>query len=141
MIERLLDDAKQSEGAVIVGGRHVVYKDSLGLDTVCYGRLLSRGFSQDEAELCLENDIRGALAEAQKHDWFAHLEEVRQDVVTAMLFNLGPKRFDGFQLMQLALEQGRYDEAARQMLASAWAGQVGKRATRYAAIMQSGVWQ
>lgn len=141
MNERLLDESKRAEGSVIRDGRHQVYQDSLGLDTVGYGRLVSRGFSQDEVELMLENDISDAVEDANKYPWFSGLDEVRQDVVTSMLFNMGAPRFDGFKLMILALSRHDYDEAAHQMEASPWANQVKGRATRYATIMRTGAWQ
>ena len=141
MNERLLDEAKRAEGSVVTAGRHHVYKDSLGLDTVGYGRLVSRGFSQDEAELMLENDISDAVADSHAYQWFADLDEVRQDVVSMMIMNMGAARFAGFKLMILALSNHNYDEAANQMESSLWAQQVKGRATRYATIMRSGVWQ
>ena len=136
----IVDDLKRDEGAVLIAGRHRVYRDSLGLDTIGYGRLLSRGLSEDEALYLLENDIKDAEAQAAKYDWFHDLDEVRQAVVTEMLFNIGPDRFNGFALMKAALDRRDYVEAAHQMRASKWAEQVKGRATRLAAMMETGKW-
>ena len=36
ILERVMQRLKEDEGAVKLGGRHLVYKDSLGLETVGY---------------------------------------------------------------------------------------------------------
>ena len=140
-MSQLLDSIKAEEGSKVVGGRHVVYPDSLGLETCGYGRLLSRGFSQDEAELMLANDLAVARAAASQYSWFAGLSQNRQDAVVDMIFNIGPTRFAGFVDLIAALTSGSYSTAAAEMLDSRWHVQVGKRAERLARIMASGVWE
>lgn len=137
----LLDSLKRDEGAVIKDGRHRVYQDSLGFQTVGYGRLLSRGFTQDEVDQMLTNDIAEARKEAEKYSWYSRLDDVRQDIVTAMIFNIGPTRFAGFHNMIAAISQGDWVTASNEALDSRWAGQVGKRAVRYANALRSGVWE
>lgn len=143
MDERLIDEMKRpdSEGSKIVNGRHVVYKDSRGFETAGYGRLMSKGFSQAEADLMLEDDVQEAVHLAQSYSWFSGLDDVRQDVVTAMIFNLGKEHFDTFAQVKIALMGHDWDVAAQQMLQSQWAVQVGQRAQRYARIMRSGIWE
>ena len=55
-----------------------------------------------------------------------------------MVFNLGINRFMGFKNMLRAAKEANYEEAARQMLDSRWATQVGARATKLATAMRSG---
>lgn len=137
----LLDTLKRDEGAVIKDKRHRVYQDSLGFQTVGYGRLLSRGFSQDEVDQMLTNDVAEARKEAEKYSWYSALDDVRQDVVTAMIFNIGPTRFAGFHNMIAALSRGDWVTAANEALDSRWATQVGVRAKRYANALRSGTWE
>jgi lysozyme len=134
----LLETLKADEGSVIKAGRHMVYQDSLGLETVGYGRLLSRGLSQDEAEYLLENDIKDAESEAGKYPWYGDLDEVRQGIIAAMIFNMGPVRFAGFHNMLAAIGQGDWVTASNEALNSKWAQQVGARAKRYATGLLTG---
>ena len=136
----LIEALKRDEGAVIKDGRHRVYQDSLGFQTVGYGRLLSRGFSQDEADHLLTNDIQEARTAAEKYPWYSTLDHVRQDVVTAMIFNLGPTSFAGFHNLIAALSKGDWVTASNEAMDSKWAKQVGSRASRYAASLLTGVW-
>ena len=55
-----------------------------------------------------------------------------------MLFNLGAYRFHGFKKMIAAIEQGDYEEAARQMMDSKWAAQVGVRARELSHMFRTG---
>ena len=136
----LIDTLKRDEGSVIKDGRHRVYQDSLGFQTVGYGRLLSRGFSQDEVDHLLTNDIQEARTAAEKYPWYEGLDPVRQDVVVAMIFNIGPSRFAGFHNMISAISKGDWVTASNEALDSKWAEQVGSRAKRYAEALLTGVW-
>lgn len=128
----------EAEGEIKSGGRHVVYKDSLGLETVGYGRLLSRGFSQDEVELMLTNDIYDSVKELDKNlPWWRGLPETKMRALAEMCFNLGYPRLSGFKKMLKALERRDYPEAARQALDSKWARQVKGRADRIADLIRS----
>lgn len=141
IIERVKQRLKDDEGAVKLGGRHRVYRDSLGLETVGYGRLMSRGLSEDEAQYLLENDAKESERLADRFPWFRHLDENRQAVVVCMIFNLGLDRFSGFHNMIAALDKGDFITAANAALDSKWATQVKSRANRYANILRSGIWE
>lgn len=141
MIDRITMTLKVDEGVVKIGDRHRVYKDSLGLDTLGYGRLLSRGLSEDEAEYLLENDVKDAQKLSGRFPWFPALDEVRQDVVTMMLFNLGYERFLGFHNFIAAMGRSDWITASNEMLDSVWAAQVKGRARRLSTIILTGVWQ
>jgi GH24 family phage-related lysozyme (muramidase) len=58
---------------------------------------------------------------------YADLSPERKDVVTNMLFNMGPGKFADFRGMRRALDQEDYQRAAVEMIDSTWYDQVGKR--------------
>ncbi len=70
---------------------------------------------------------------------FTKLDEARQLVIANMAFNLGLGGLMLFTHMLAAVARGEYETAACEMLASAWAQQVGPRAHRLAKQMQTGV--
>ena len=55
-----------------------------------------------------------------------------------MIFNLGLSRFSGFKRTIFFIEKGDFEEAAREMLRSRWANQVGNRSIELAEMMHSG---
>ena len=124
------------------GVRLFPYKDTVGKWTIGVGRNLDDvGLSMDEVEYLLSNDLKRTEMEARKFDWYAGLDEVRQAVVLSMIFNLGPTRFRGFANTIKSIAAGNYADAARRMLQSKWATQVGDRAVRLAKMMRTGVVQ
>ena len=68
--------------------------------------------------------------------WYGELDNARQGVIQEMCFNLGLARLKTFKKMLLACKMGNYELAAREMLSSLWARQVGKRAETLADIMK-----
>lgn len=134
----LLAELKRDEGVVA----HA-YQDSLGYWTIGVGRLIDRRrggrLSDDEIELLLANDVarvRAALEE--KLPFWARLDPVRRRVLLNMGFNLGIAGLMAFKATLAAVEAGAFDRAAANMLRSKWAGQVGRRAERLAAMMRTG---
>ena len=119
------------------------YKDSVGKLTIGIGRNLDDvGISMSEAELMLSHDISRAWAALiVALSWSVRLDEARRGVLLNMAFNLGINGLLGFERMLTACEAGDYDRAAREMLESKWATQVGPRAHRLAQQMRSGEWQ
>lgn len=122
------------------GKRSRMYLDTVGKWTAGVGRNLSdRAFSEDEIALMLKNDI--ALVEADLDrdlPWWRSMTDARQNVLANMCFNLGINRLLGFKNTLAFMEAKRYDAAAKGMLDSKWARQVGQRANRLAAIMRTG---
>jgi lysozyme len=59
-------------------------------------------------------------------------------VLVEMIFNMGVKGLMSFRRMLAALGRADYQEAAREMLNSRWAEQVGARAVELANIMREG---
>jgi len=120
------------------------YYDSEGILTIGVGRNLTRkpAISHPEAMLMLDNDIEDAEQDlANAFPWLVSKDDgVRHDVLVNMVFNLGIYRFKGFKKMIAAYERDDYEGAAREMLDSKWATQVGKRANELARMMITGVY-
>ena len=131
------------------GLRLRVYDDATGLEirpgtivrgrpTIGWGRnLLDPGITEAEADAMLEADLRRAqsTAEAFAGDAWAWLDDRRRAAVIDMAFNLGG-RLMSFRRFRAALLRGDYPTAAREMLDSLWARQVGRRAETLARIMR-----
>lgn len=132
---KLKDMLKRHEGF-----SSMPYKDTTGNLTIGYGRnLASVGISQSEAEKLLENDIWKAYELCIKHfAWFKILDEVRQDVVMNMVFNLGITGFFNFTDTISAIQRGDFVNASEGMMKSLWAKQVGKRARELSEMMLTG---
>lgn len=134
MIETLRDRILRHEGL-----RLKVYKDSIGYDTIGVGRLLSNGISQDEAMLMLDNDIERAKIQVNKElPWVLGLDEIRQNVLIEMCFQLGINRMMLFKHMISACRDGDYDKAANEMINSAWHMQTSARCEELANLMRKG---
>lgn len=68
------------------------------------------------------------------------LNEVRQDVLTAMVFQLGAVGVSKFRATLQALKNCDYNLASEQMLKSKWAKQTPARAKRMANLIKYGVY-
>ena len=110
--------------------------------TIGVGRnIQDRGITEDEARYLLKNDIKIVEDELlTRQPVVAGLDSVRPRVLVDMGFNLGLPILMKFQNMWAAIEDEDYHEAARQMMDSRWASQVGRRAERLAQAMSSGEW-
>ncbi len=116
------------------------YKCTAGKLTIGYGRNLEDvGISEREALQMLKHDVNSyrELLTA-RYDWFEGLAPARKVVCINMAFNLGINGFHGFKMMRMYINKGIYSEAAKEMLNSKWAKQVGYRATELAKIMEEG---
>ena len=134
ILQRALKLVKAHEGLELKP-----YTDTVGKLTIGYGRNLSdRGLSEAEAEHLLINDLRIAEEDARSLSGpiWDYLSLDRKAVLVDMAFNLGKQRLKGFKRMWAALYNNNYDEAAKEMLDSYWAMQVGQRALNLANIMR-----
>jgi len=122
------------------GFKSRAYTCTAGKLTVGYGRNLEdRGLSIAEAKLLLKNDIKNTTRLLNdRYGWFHVLSEARQYVCINMAFNLGMAGFDTFKKMHAAILLGEFEIAAKEMLDSKWATQVGDRARRLAVAMLHG---
>jgi lysozyme len=109
--------------------------------TLGYGRNIEdRGLSFVESEDLLDHDVADATLELKgTYPWFDALDAIRQAVLIQMNFNMGLPTFSGFTNTLAAVARGDYAAAAKGMLVSRWAKQVGGRARRLAAQMKTGV--
>lgn len=115
------------------------YRDSVGKLTIGVGRNLEDdGIGESEAYLLLDNDIIKHTLDAQKIPFFSSLDPVRQDVLISLTFNMGLPRLFGFKLMLGALQIHDWQEAAKQLLDSKYAQQVGNRAQELAQMIRLG---
>jgi len=143
-MNRLVEMIARHEGRNLDGnGRHKAYRDSLGIMTIGYGRNLDeRGISEDEARYLLANDVADHRNELIVHlPWVQGLDEVRQAALVDMAFNIGIPRLMGFKKMLAACREKDWITAAKEMLDSRWAEQVGFRAVELAEMMKSGEWR
>jgi lysozyme len=122
------------------GRRALIYTDTVGKVTGGIGRnLTDRPFFDDEIALMLKNDIALVQTELdQRLPWWREMTDARQNVMANMCFNLGINRLMGFGKTLAHMRVGEYEAAAREMLDSKWAKQVGARAVRLAALMREG---
>lgn len=105
----------------------------------CGHNLDAKGLPAAVIEILLELDIDEAEADARalvKN--FDQLTRVRQAAVVNMAFNLGRDKLAGFRQTLRAINEGRFDDAARGMRASLWARQTKARAERLAVAMEQG---
>jgi len=133
----LLEQIERDEGY-----RQFAYADSVGVWTVGIGRNLeSKGVSREEARYLAQNDLNECTAALRRDlPYFDGLSEARQGVLINMAFNLGVAGLLKFDKMLTAVGGGYYKEAAKEMINSTWARQVGDRARRLAQQMETDQW-
>lgn len=133
-MSNLLDLVKRHEGLRLKPYLCTADKLSIG-----FGRNLDdMGISEDEATYLLQTDIDRCYSELSVFTWFHELDQIRQEALISMLFNLGLPRFLTFKKMIARLKEKRYSEAANEMIRSRWALQVGERANELAYMVERG---
>jgi lysozyme len=140
MREELISMLKQHEGV-----ETHAYKCSESKTTIGVGRNIDKngglGLSDDEVDYLLQNDIDRVVVELDsEYDWFSDLDEVRQDAMIDISFNLGQTRLRGFKNALSAMAEGDWDEAADQFMDSRWSGQVGDRAKNLTDMIRTGAY-
>lgn len=125
------------------GRKKLPYVDTVGKTTIGVGRNLTRdGISDQEMNLMRDNDIEAARSILNARlPYFQALDSVRQGVLINMAFNMGFRGLEGFQNMLRAFAQHDWEIAAREMVSSKWASEVGDRATRLERQVILGTWQ
>lgn len=135
-MSKLVKQLRQHEGV-----RSHVYKCTAGFETIGVGRNIAEsglGLSDDEIDYLLANDIKRCKAELLAFSWFVDLDDVRQDALTNLLFNLGMTRLMGFKNALNAMERADYVTAADEFMDSRWAKQVGNRAIEVTEMIRTG---
>jgi lysozyme len=135
------DDALTARLVRHEGLRLKPYRDTTGNLTIGVGRNLDgAGISQVEAMLLLKNDVARVRAVLdERWPWWRKLDAVRGDVMTELVFNLGPDGFAAFKGVLFLLETAAFAAAASDLLATKWATQVGGRAKELAGMIETGV--
>jgi lysozyme len=116
------------------------YLCTAGKNTIGIGRNLDDiGITKYEAEMMLYNDIDRCIEELDRvlASWRTH-DDVRQNVLIELVFNIGISRFLMFKRMIAALAAYDYDTAAKEMKDSRWYTQVGQRAVTMCEMMRTG---
>lgn len=108
--------------------------------TIGYGRNIDDiGISKEEAGSNLDNDIlRAQTAVIRELPWSVELDRPRFEVLVNMTFNMGIGGTLGFRKFLAELHDGHFEAAAKEMLDSRWAEQVGRRADELAQIVRTG---
>jgi len=133
-VQKLIENLKRHEGL-----RLKPYLCSEGKITIGFGRNLEdTGISEKEAEMLLMSDIQRCYEELDVFSWFHDLDQVRQEAMVNMLFNLGLPTFLEFKRTLKFMAEGAYSQAAAEMLDSKWATQVGDRASELAYMVETG---
>jgi lysozyme len=123
------------------GKRRNAYTDSLGHTTIGIGHKLSTPLSDAAIQQILEDDVANARTSVlATFPWAAMLSEARQGALMNLAFNLGLSGLMGFHEMLRALRESRWPDAARELLESKYAGQVGARADRLARQLETDEW-
>jgi lysozyme len=136
-IAQLREQLKIDEGV-----KYEIYKDHLGYDTFGIGHLVVKEdsefgkpvgtkVSEDRVNEVFEKDVQKMIKEAKiLFPNFDSLPEEVQQVIVNMTFNMGRPRLSNFKKFISYINESKWEEASKEMLNSAWAKQVGKRAQR-----------
>ena len=107
--------------------------------TIGYGRnLYDVGITREEADYMLAADIERVERELDTIDEYVALDRIRQTVIANLCFNVGFRGLLNFKRMWRHLARHDYPGAAKEMLDSKWARQVGNRAIELSKIMRTG---
>ena len=140
-LERLMESVKKHEGY-----RNKVYLDTLGKRTVGVGHLCVEDFWEDDKEYeekflmdilldDLQNAIKGARELKEEHSC-TDIDEIAQEILVEMVFQLGKNGVSKFRNMWKALSEKNYISASYEMLDSRWAKQTPNRAKAMAKTMK-----
>lgn len=124
------------------------YKCTAGHTTIGYGHSLTAHGEDIPAKWTKECAEAAFIADYEKAErecaamirGFSELDAVRQAVLVDMAFNMGIGGLIKFRKMLNHLWLKQYSNAAKEMMQSKWAAQVGKRSSRLADMMMTGQW-
>ena len=126
------------------GFRDTVYSDSLGFATIGYGHLVlptdnfveGVTYPKEQLEVLFDKDFQIALTSANELVDGLDLNHIAKGVIVEMCFQLGKPRVMKFKKMWAALRNNDFEEAANQMIGSAWHKQTTSRCESLAATMR-----
>jgi len=130
------------------GVRYSPYFDTVNVQTVGVGHnmeakplptLWKFPLNDTQVNRILAGDLADVFDDLDRSlPWWRTLSYARQRVIVNMCFNLGLQGLLGFVNTLTFVKNGKYEQAARNMLASKWAKQVGNRSVRLAEMMRNG---
>lgn len=131
----LLDQIKRHEGY-----RRKPYKCTAGKLTIGIGRNLDDvGISEREALYLCTNDLENSDKELSKNlIWYLGASKRRRQAMINLHFNMGMAKLMQFKNFLQAMKDGDYETAAKELLNSKYAKQVGKRADELADQIRAG---
>lgn len=149
-MEEIIERLKKHEGLSLVP-----YKCKAGYLTIGYGRNLvsnpiteeekkvvgdcAHGITKNGALFLLKNDIYRTFNACWKaFPFWKNLDDERQYALLDMAFNIGIYGLLKFKKMIAAMEIGDYQGAAKEVLHSKYALDVGKRALKIAKTIEKG---
>ena len=136
-IEKLREQLEVDEGCV-----YEIYNDHLGYATFGIGHLVTESdpeqgqslgttVSSDRVTEAFESDVQGVLQDCDiLYPDFSSLPEEAQQIIANMMFNLGRPRLSKFAGMKRGVDARDWNQAADEMVDSAWYRQVTNRADR-----------
>ena len=136
-IEQLREQLEVDEGC-----EYKIYNDHLGYATFGIGHLvtesdpeqgqsLGTAVSSDRVAEAFESDVQGVLRDCDiLYPDFSSLPEEAQQVIANMMFNMGRPRLSKFAGMKRGVDARDWNQAADEMVDSAWYRQVTNRADR-----------
>lgn len=126
---------KETEGL-----RLHMYRCPTGHLTIGYGHNLETNpITPRAAQVILEDDIKGAEAPLiDIYPWVLELNDVRQEAMLDLMFNMGPGTLAQFKSFLKLAQQGDYEGAADELVDSLWYRQVGNRSKRLVRMMRTG---
>lgn len=142
--DQLISELVADEGEVLA-----VYLCSAGHETCGVGHMiiktdpeygwpLDAPITKERSNELLSEDLKIVLADcAWVFNGFEDLPDEVQLIVANMMFNLGRPRFQKFVNFIAAVEDGDWQEAARQMKDSRWHVQLPERSSRLIARMEA----
>ena len=121
----LIDSIKKHEGYV-----GIVYKDSLGIDTIGYGfAIKDLELDADICDIILERKLHALTDRVNnKFHWYKYMPPEIQDIVVEMCYQMGVYGFSCFKKTIAYLQDKKFKEASVEMLDSRWADQTPNRA-------------
>ena len=124
------------------GVKYEIYNDHLGYATFGVGHLVLESDPENGSEIgtevsesrvveAFEQDCENVLSDCNiLYEDFDDLPEEAQQVIANMMFNMGRPRLSKFRGMKRGVDSRDWNEAADEMVDSAWYRQVTKRADR-----------
>src|SRR6185369_8040707 len=110
--------------------KRFVYNDSLGFATIGIGRCVDhrkgKGISVKEAQYLLNNDLVECEYSMRLYDCYNIHDDVRKCALIELCFNIGLRGLLGFKNTLECLSKKDYVGAAKHLIDSRWAIQVGE---------------